>query len=76
MYPQLVQNGTDKVNPSTQRTKATNDFGYCWPHFVSLITVAVASTILKAESTPKEKRVRASRIIQKFGALIVSMADG
>ena len=74
--PQLVQNGTEKAKPKTQRKKATNILGYFLPVGVSQITVDVASTIENAESIPSMYKVKPNNTAQKFGASMVSMALG
>lgn len=74
--PQFVQNGIDRTKPRKQSRKAIQALGYFEPHLVSQITVAAASTIEKAESTPKVRRVTLSMIAQRFGALIRSQAVG
>ena len=40
------------------------------------MTVAVASTIEKAESTPKVNKVRLSKIAQKFGVRVYTIGVG
>jgi hypothetical protein len=76
MKPQLVQNGTERVNPTMHRMKAMKLLGYVDPILVSQITVAVASTIANAESTPSKNKVSPSMMLQSCGASIVSIAEG
>lgn len=66
----------ERQNPKMQRINATKLLGHLDPALVSQITVAVASINENAESIPSMNSVSPKRIVQRFGAFIVSIADG
>lgn len=66
----------EPMEPQTTNTRAISFLGQLWKNGESYMTVAQASSIEKAESIPKVKRVTAKRMVQKLGAGIVSIAAG
>ena len=74
--PQLVQNRAEMASPIRQRTKAIRVLFTCAKVLVSWRTVATASTIEKAESTPSKNKVRPSKKHQKADPSILRVATG